>query len=129
MSDTTRLKKGKYMTYEIRDGILYSVFIKNVLIDMPAAEIIVNERLELCNGKNYPTLFEYDNFEYADKEVRNYMNTEGIRGMSAGAIVTKSLTVKTFFNFYVAVSKPAIPAKVFTDREKAIAWLSQFIEK
>ena len=123
-----KFKRGEYAEYEIKNGILFTTLIQEIIIDMAAAEVIVRERLELCDGKNYPSLFEFDKFKHADKKVRNYMNTEGLKGIKAGAILTTSLMVKTFMNFYLDISKPDIPAKVFSDREKAITWLMQYID-
>ena len=127
-STEIKFKRGVYAEYEIKNGILFSTLINEIVIDMAAAEVIVRERLELCDGKNYPSLFEFDKFKNADKNVRNYMNTEGLKGIKAGAILTTSLMVKTFMNFYLSVYKPAIPSKVFSDREKAITWLMQYTD-
>ena len=115
-----------YMDYQIIDGIMVCELKQKVLIDMPIAIALVEARLETCDGKRYPTIFNYDNFNYAGKDVRDFMNTKGLEGMSAGAIFTNSFAVKTFFNFFLSVTKPLIPAKVFTDREKAINWLKQY---
>ena len=119
-------EEGKHTVCEIKDKILYFTYTNKGLMDMNIAETIVKERLKLCNGKDYPTLFKYDDFEYANRDVRNYMRSEGLKGINAGAILAKSSATKTFFSFYLAVSNLNIPAKVFTKEKDAIAWLMQF---
>jgi len=123
------MHENKYVKYWFDNGILHTELKVQTAIDMTIAKEIVTSRLEFCKHENYPVLMDYDKFKYADKEVRVYMNTEGLKGIKAGAFLTSSLTVKTFFNFYLSVSKPPVPAKVFNEKAKALQWLAQFAEK
>jgi len=124
----SRINVDEYISFEIKDGIMIGVFKQDIVVDIELARVLVKARLELCDGKDYPTLLYYDKFKYANKAVRDYMQVEGVRGIKAGAIITRSVSIKTFFNFYLAVAKLEIPTKVFNSEENAQTWLMQFVD-
>jgi len=123
------MHENRYIKYWIDKGVLFAELKVEAVINMDMAKEIVAARLAFCNNEDYPVLLDFNKFNYADKEVRRYMNTEGIKGIKAGAFLSTSFAVKTFFNFYLSVSKPPVPTKVFNDKAKALLWLAQFVEK
>ena len=47
----------------------------------------------------------------------------------AVALVVRSLVSRAIGNFFLGLNKPAVPTRLFTDDEDALAWLRTFIPK
>lgn len=117
--------------FEIKDDILYVTYREKVKIDLEAAKKIVTARLEYAGNEAYPFLVFDDGVVSMDKAARDYLSEKdlGLKGVIAGALVLKSVYSEFLGNFYLRITKPAIPTKIFTDREKAIEWLEQYKPK
>ena len=63
----------------------------------------------------------------ANKQARDYFATAGNEGMSALAIIMENTFGCMIGNFYLKVSRPNIPTKLFSNEEQAIKWLQQYI--
>ena len=103
---------------------------------LPNAEIDVEQHLE-----NHKALIElagpvkrlilHDSSEMlhitseAKKKIREL---ESAAPVIARAMVTTSLGIKLFINFYVRVNKPQVKNKVFSNYEDAVNWLLQIRE-
>lgn len=127
--DKTIYYEGKFMNYEIRDGIIIATYKENVNIDLEAAKVSVQERINLCDGKNYPLMVDGTTVTSVTKEARDYFGSDtGSYLLSASAIYTNSLLATYLANFMIAVNlmKSPIPVKLFTDKKKAIIWLKKF---
>jgi len=125
-----KISRNGHMEFTIEDGILYGKLIgpDKLVMDLEMAKTIVKERLELSNGKDYPVVLDLDKLSMTDKSVRDFMNKEGTEGIKAGAIVTKKLFVKHIMNFFLKVSKPDVPAKIFSDEKEAVKWLKKYVD-
>lgn len=63
------------------------------------------------------------------KEVRDFANSEAAAKITrAQAIVVDNLAHKIMANFIMRFYKTSITIKVFSDREKALKWLRQFVQ-
>ena len=59
-----------------------------------------------------------------NKETRRYMaSQDALHYLSAGAFLVKSTINRMAFNAFRIISKPPIPTKGFTNKEKALNWL------
>lgn len=125
-----KISRNGHMEFTIEDGILYGKLIgpDKLVMDLEMAKAIVKERLELSNGKDYPVVLDLDKLSMTDKSVRDFMNKEGTEGIKAGAIVTKKIFVKHIMNFFLKVSKPEVPAKLFSDEKEAVKWLKKYVD-
>ena len=111
----------------IEDGILFVIANNKFLFDINAAKSITKKRLETCNGKPYPTLFDYgENARYASLEARKYFTNNGEEYISAAAFYTNDTASRLFINCYLMVHQPNVPNKVFSNKTGAIKWLRQF---
>lgn len=116
-----------YVLFEIREGILIGTYKKGVKIDIHAAKEIVRSRLQFSNHKSLPALAINLGIIGLDKEARDYFSSpEGLEGIAAGGILIDSPVTTMVSNFYLKVTKPKIPTKVFTDTHLALRWLSKF---
>ena len=114
------------MYLELEDDLLIGYYKKDKKIDLAAAKQIVEDRLEFTGG--LPVLILAINLGVRNmtKEARDYLATEGVKSVIAGAIITGSPVGSFIGNWYLSISKPLIPSRIFTRKEAAIKWLLQF---
>lgn len=115
-----------YMRLWIESGIMYCIFApKN--FDLDIAKQCVEQRIEFSKGISYPACVFIKNIRSADKEVRKYFAKEGNVLIKAGAIIIESPLSEALGNFFIHISKPNVPARLFTDKKEAEKWLREFI--
>lgn len=110
----------------IKKGIFYAYFKTIDILDIHIAAATVKDRLNLFQDKAYPCLFDISEVKQTTKEARDFMAEEGNQLVLASAMVVTSPMLKMMANFYIMVNKPKNPTQLFTDREKALQWLTQF---
>ncbi|WP_299824365.1 hypothetical protein [uncultured Pontibacter sp.] len=115
-----------YLDLFVENGILYCIYKDIELVDLGIAKICVKDRLEFSAYKAYPILFDITRIKQSTKEARDYLANEGNDLVTASAILISSPMLKMAANFYIMVNKPKNPSRMFTDRESALEWLSQF---
>lgn len=118
-----------YVKFEIIDNILYVTYFSGNTIAIDTAKEIVKKRLEYCEGVSYPLLVIFEGIKAMDKQARDYSSKQGSEGVLAGALLTNSVYAEFFGNFFLRLTKPEIPAKLFTDKQEALKWLEQFKPK
>lgn len=110
--------------YEFDDEILVASPKKDLLIDKPEMELMLNEAIALAGGKKYYALIDTSNSTDTTADARNYYSTSELsKYRYADAFVIRSLAVKLVFNFYIKFNKPPVITKMFTDRDSAMEWL------
>jgi len=112
----------------IENGILFCDVDTNMRLDLEGAKAIVSKRLNVCNGKSYPTLFDYGMAKYANKEVRDFFTNQGACDLPAAAFYVDNFATRIFLDCYLAVYKPPMPTKIFSNKEQAVEWLKQFVQ-
>jgi hypothetical protein len=119
----------KSLRYVLEDGIIIGTYLETTSLDIDMAQKGVEMRRALSNNSAMPLLMDISNLKGASAEARQYLaSTESLSEVRAGALLVKSIFSEALGNFFFAVSKPIIPKKIFTDKNKAIAWLNQFNE-
>ena len=125
----TKILDTQYVHYELQDNLLIGTYKKGLKITLEIAKEVVKTRLEFIDYKPKLTLALNQGVMSMTKEARDYLaSDEGVRGVLAGAIVLDSPVGSFIGNFYLLVSKPKVPARIFTKKEDAIKWLSKFRE-
>jgi hypothetical protein len=120
--------ENDFMKLECINGILHGTY-KTDLVDLELAKKIVQIRLEFINGTSMPMIVRQVGLKAINKEARTYLNSNiGVKGVSAGAIVTNSAFEAHLGNFFIKITsnKPKIPAKVFKNEKTALEWLEQY---
>ena len=116
-----------YVRYELDDDLLIGWYKKGLKITLPVAKEVVKTRLEFTNYKPVVALVYNLGVISFNKEARDYLaSDEGVRCIIAGAIVLDSPVGSFFGNFYIAVSKPKIPSRIFSKTDAAIKWLNKY---
>jgi hypothetical protein len=120
---------SKYTRMEIIDDILYGVYLPGGVITLEVAKEVVKQRLEYTEGVAYPMLVSGEGLKAVDKEARSYFSKEGSEGIIAGVLLVNSIYTEFFGNFFLKISKPENPSKLFTDKQEALKWLEQYKRK
>jgi len=117
----------KYVHFELVDDILILTYNADLEITLDIAREVVRSRLEFTGSRAYPLLILDDGVKSMSKEARDYFSSDaGTEGVKAGAMLLKSVFSTFLVNFFLKVTQPKIPAKIFTEKAKAIEWLEQY---
>ena len=116
-----------YISLRIEDGILFGTWADNTHVNLEVAKECVKARLKFQNSISYPALIDMRGVKSASKEAREYMANEGAQLITAGALLIDSLLTRTIGNIFLTINKPPVPSKLFTEEQKAIEWLKQFV--
>lgn len=119
-----------YVYFEIKHNVLFATYKKGLEINLKMAKEIVDSRLKFMQGRRLPVIVFDGGVISMSKEARDFFGSaEGNEGLLAGAIIQHSPVAAAINNFFLFVSKPNIPAKIFTNVDAALKWLSKFNHK
>ncbi len=104
------------------DGIMIGEY-RSDNVDAETARKIIKLRIGACDGKYYPLLADIRCVQSFSKEARDLLAKDGTTLLSATAILINSPLSKVIANFYLRLSNPAIPTRLFTDFDEAYNWL------
>lgn len=111
----------------IDKGICHTCVKPNAIIELNDAQQNSDAVRQLSNGLRYPLLVNLKEIYYISKEARDHFSMQGRNpGISAIAMLIKSPGSRIIGNFFISLSKPAVPTQLFTEEAKAIKWLQQF---
>ena len=106
------------------DGIARSFVIPHAHIGIEEARensVAVNS---LFTGTKYPLLVNISEIHSITKEAREFFAVrDRDTNITSFAIVTKSEVGKMVANFFFIFNRTGVPARMFTNESKAIAWL------
>ena len=114
---------------EIKEGIIYANYKQGVVITLQMAKDMVTQRMDFAKNISYPAVVFIDGVKSVSKEARDYLANEGTVGLIAGALVIKSTYNAFIGNFFLRLTKPPFPSKMFTDINAALEWLEQYKPK
>ena len=123
--------ENDFMRVERRGGIVFGAY-KRGPITLDMAKDVVKNRLNFSNQKDVPTLVTEKGLKGIERDARQYLGSdEGVKGVKAGAIVTKSSLSSHLANFFIRVSiiRTKVPMRLFTSEKEAVKWLKQFLDE
>lgn len=125
--EDNQLIEGEIADYLLTDnGILIS-YSKSILRTVENIAANVELVKKITANKKVPLLIYLKNSPVPDKETRKFSTEQLPQIYTAMAMVSKpglaQLIMKILFKFQI----PPIPIKSFTDDEKAMEWLRQFL--
>ncbi len=116
----------QYVTFQLVDGVLRATY-KPSVIDLNIAQEAVKLRKQYCNNEEYPHLIKDHSVAKMTKDARDYFSSpEATEGIAAAAVITNSLFKRTMVNFFVNVTRPKIPVKMFGTEDEAMYWLKDW---
>ncbi|MES2140928.1 MAG: hypothetical protein V4511_14570 [Bacteroidota bacterium] len=123
------LLENSEITLELEEGIVNAKF-KVEHFDLLTVQKLVEERKEAFNGTLYPVIANVISVKSSTKAARDFFASEkGCEGIIAAAVIINSPVGSMIGNFYLRLSRPLRPSKLFTDESEAKKWLAQFVKK
>jgi len=125
-----KIETEHVITWLNEDGIFISTFTPNMVVTLEMAKKLVESRLKISNGVARPGLSDIRNLKRLDNQAREYLETEKAHELvTAAALVTRTPVQNLIANFYLKFRKAHCPARLFTDKKKALRWLSLYTDK
>jgi hypothetical protein len=119
-----------FTTWINHNGVCYTVV-------KPNAEIEIEDAIEntaavkaISKDHIYPMLVNLREIKSISKEARDHFSMQNrAPGVAAIAMFIKSPVSRIIGNFFLGLNRSVVPAKLFTNEEKAVAWLKQYRKK
>jgi hypothetical protein len=106
------------------DGILHTQVKPHIEITLEDAREALEQIQLLCAGKRHPVLVDLTNCKAMSREARAYYAGEqAAKAGLAAALLIGSPLARAIGNFFMGLSKPVFPARLFTSEAEALAWL------
>jgi len=118
--------ENEFARFWIKNGIMYGEYKDNVTINLDAARKVAGIRVQLSNNKPFLNLAYITALNKVTKEARDFFSTgEGMHCIKKLALITTSPISKMVGNFFLQISKPTTPTRLFTREEDAVTWLKE----
>lgn len=110
-----------------KDDVL-RVYYKNVNIELQQIkDFVAAIKVEFAAEIPFLMVVDISKQSSPKKEVREYMGSSDVSVLTkAGAMVASSILTRVIGNLYLALTKPSVPNKIFSDEASAVKWLQQF---
>lgn len=109
------------------DGILQIKIKKGAHLTLESIKEYYTETNKLLGENKALVLFDASADYTITEEAKKFGQTdEATENRIAIAYITNSITNKLVYNLYVKVYKPKVPMKMFSNKEKGLAWLKSF---
>ncbi len=120
--------ENEWVVIEKHEKHLYVSFKPNDHLELTieGAKKIIDDSLAFTNGKVYPVINDIKNMPSHNREVREFFAGQASRSAVANAILVSNTFTRIMASFFLSLSKPLIPTKIFSDRKKAVEWLEKF---
>lgn len=119
--------ENEFAVFRISGGLLFFEYKPAVVIDLAAAQRIVADRIQMQNERAYPVLCDIKGIADSDKASRDYLAQHGSVLTKAVSIVAHRNISILMISFYLKISKPQVPTRVFTNKSAALEFLKTFI--
>jgi len=108
------------------DGIVQLVWTPAAVMSFEEAIGATEAMTKLTGGKRCPLLVDAHDAGPQDRAARSeFVRRHDLA--SAVAILGATPLSRMMGNFFIAVSKPMVPTKLFDDESSALAWLREFM--
>jgi hypothetical protein len=104
------------------DGIAKIRYQAGDVVTEDVARATVGELRALTGGKRRPVLVDIRKLKLVTREARVIFGGAS-DAFSALALLAGSPKTQLIANFFIGISRPKVPTQMFTDEEKALAWL------
>lgn len=118
--------ENEFASFFIENGVLHFIYKPNTELNFESAKRVVEDRKRVQKGKSYPVLCDIRGLKDVDKIARDYLAKEGSDLVTAVALVVDSPAYEFMANFYLKVSKPDVPTKMFSSFSEALAFIEKF---
>lgn len=124
MEDPKPELHNPYVSIWLEGTIMMGIYHSNTVIDLAIAKDIVKTRISIFGTEPRLAIIEIGDSISASKEARDYLGSkEACIGLKKLAILARSPISATLGNFYLKISRPPAPTKIFSNKEAARKWL------
>lgn len=117
--------ENDFMKFWFEDGILFSKFQKDIIVNLEAVKKTIELREKISVEENQYWLFDITDIKSVTNEARQYGSKHGHNLVYACAVLVDSYLTKFLFTSYLKLSKPDFPFAFFTNKQKAVDWLNE----
>lgn len=110
-----------FETYLLEDGLVRCDWADGATLTTSDAKRALDASLSLTGGVAAPTLVDIRTVRAVEREARQIFASSA--AASRTALLVGSPLSSTLGNFFLTLSRPAMPVKLFDDEAAAIAWL------
>jgi len=111
------------------DGIARIIHIPNAVVTLEDAKETMAAYLQINNGKRLPLFVDTKSMKSLAREARHYYaSEEAAKVASAAAIIVGTPVSRVLGNFYIGLSNPHLPSRLFTSDAEALGWLKGYLE-
>jgi hypothetical protein len=111
----------------IDKGILYFEYKPDTAIDLQVAMRVVADRIALQNERHLPVFCDIRGIVSTDKAGRDYLAKSGSLFAKAVALIVNENVSMTMSTFYLEISKPSVPTRIFYIEQEALDYLEGFL--
>jgi len=110
------------------DGICRIIHEPNVDVSLADAQETMAAYKKINQGKRLPLFIDTKTMRSLSRDARHYYAGEEAAAVaSAAAIIVGTPVSRVLGNFYIGLSNPHLPSRLFTDEDEALAWLKGFL--
>lgn len=110
------------------DGIVRVKNAAGAVIDLEVARRDTNAARELIRGDRAPMLIDIREIQRVTRAARTYLAGEEMAQFSSAQAVLVDWSIsRAIGSFFLDVSQPVMPSRIFTSERKAMTWLKGFL--
>ncbi|WP_177765317.1 hypothetical protein [Flavobacterium sp. I3-2] len=110
--------------YELKQGVLYVRFKKDLIINHEIALALVADRLRLQSFTKYKAICDVSDILSIDSEARRYLSIYGSSLLTQVALVSTNIPLYHMARFYININKPKVPTAIFMSIKEAEKYLT-----
>jgi hypothetical protein len=111
------------------DGIARIIHVPDAEVTLEDAKETMAAYLKLNKGKRMPLFVDTKKMKSLAREARHYYaGEEAAKVASAVAIIVGTPVSRVLGNFYLGLSNPHLPSRLFTSEAEALEWLKGYLE-
>ena len=124
--DSGVITNPKFRTWLRPDGIVQMVFVPQVEIGLEDATAAIEAMTELTGGRRTPLMVDAHNTGPQTRAARLELARRDDL-VSAVALIVGTPLSRIMGNFFLSVSRPSYPTRLFDNEASAVAWLQAFV--
>jgi hypothetical protein len=124
--DASVITRPKFRMWLRPDGIVHLVWAQRSTVTLEDAIAATEVMAQLTGGRRSPLLVDTRDLGPMDRPARSEFALRGDL-VSAVALVIDTPLSRMMGNFFLAVSKPVAPTRLFDDDASALAWLQELV--
>ncbi len=110
------------------DGICRIIHAPGAEVRLQDAQETMVAYLKLNDGERLPLFIDTKTMKSISREARHfYAGEEAAKCASAVALIVGTPVSKVLGNFYLGLSNPHLPSRLFTSEDEALEWLKGYL--